>query len=733
MQFDSLELQKNIEEKRLVYGHKFGNFLAKITFKLTKFLQNIVKSENFAFYGCCLIFLISILVRSGRDIGHDTGAYLEMGGKILAGGKYYRDFFEGNFPLVLYLSVIPHILAKIFAIDIVIAAEIFYNFIGLAAIIASNLILKRSTLYNDNRSFYNLILLAFSAGYFLRIFTLQYNEFGTKASYLLLFSYPYIACQFPTKATITVAKKLIAGILAGLIFCVKPHYFLLVAAFEIVKIFDKKSIKPAISLANFTSLIVISCYLLLMLKYCPEYFESIAALKGLYIAYKSPMIWLVNIFSIFVFNIAPALLLVILTFDLIYQNQYLRLLLITLVGAILIAIAEGLDAYDQITSFYSLALPLLTVIFYLVIWQNKINFRQNWFLILSIVIASQFDIDSFFQLAMQLVVLWWLIFLLISFNFRKFFKNNLTSHHFLGRRNLGKIRDIILLNNHYLKIVFIVLLTATNALSSSKYYQIIYLLCLLIFLLMILGAEKLHQNLISKKYYSKITVIVITVIFSKYLSFMLAGIFNHQNLYAAKFKSSNYSNSAIIRIINQYVKDDKKQPIIIGYGIYDSYPILTYSHKKNPLPSHAFDALEENINEAIKYNYNKKSDYKILKTAIFYGRNQDEIKAKEYLFTRLKMAMNNQDNSLLIIYKKHYLDYSNCRISFLEYYFQDDDFRKIFSKNYHFLNRVIYAKSANSKDNIKFFKSDGIGNNNLEILKKDLKNIVTDVEIYARN
>ena len=736
MQFDSLELQKNIEEKRLIYGYKFGNFLTRMMLGFGKFLQNIVIGKNLAFYGCLTIFLVSILVRSCRDIGHDTGSYLEMGGKILAGGKYHHDFFEGNFPLALYLSTIPHILAKIFSIHLVIAAEIFYNFIGLVAIFAASLILRNSTLY-DKKSLYNLILLAFSLGYFLRIFTLQFNEFGTKASYLLLFAYPYIAYQFPRRIAITITDKIICGLLAGLIFCTKPHYFLLVVAFEIAKIFDKKSIKCLISIGNFTTLLVIFGYLIWMLKYCPQYFEYIAMIRGVYAAYQSLEFWLISIFQIFVYNILPGLFLIILTFDLIRQDKDIKLLLVTFIGASLIAIAESLKAYDQLTSFYSLSLPLAGVVFYLLLKKDKINFSKNWFLIFAIIIISQFDIEVFAQLSSELVVLWWVVFLFISFSWRRFFKSNLANNQFFMESNfkkLNKIKDIILLDNGYLKIAFIILLVSTVTLSfSGKYFYFDYLLCFVILLLIITANEKLHQNFIAKNHYSKVTTIIIVIIFSRYLGLIVASIFNQYGLYGHYFKSPNYTNSEIMKTIIQYAKEDKKQTIIVAYGINGAYPILSYTNKKNPLPSHSLSALEDNIADSLNYNFHLGNNHKILKEGIFYGNSKNKIEARKYLFDHLKIAMASQDNSLLIIYKKHYVGYSDCRIGFLEYYLQDDEFRKIFFKNYHFLNRTIHSKNNNFVNNIEPAGKGRAKDGDLEVMIKNSENITTDIEIYARN
>ena len=56
-----------------------------------------------------------------------------------------------------------------------------------------------------------------------------------------------------------------------------------------------------------------------MLKYCPEYFEHLAASKSIYSVYQIPKLWLVSIFLIFVYNILPTLFLVILVVGFIYE------------------------------------------------------------------------------------------------------------------------------------------------------------------------------------------------------------------------------------------------------------------------------------------------------------------------------------------------------------------------------------------------------------------------------
>ena len=165
-----LELRTNIEEKRLILGKKIENFLLKKLASLGVFLNKIFAAKSCALFGFLAIFALSIFLRSTRNIGHDSGAYLEIAAKILAGGKYYQDFFTNTFPLAFCFTLIPVFLAKIFAISPIVAAEIFVNLVGILTIYFSAKILARSDVSKDRASF-NLIILSFAAAFFLRFFT----------------------------------------------------------------------------------------------------------------------------------------------------------------------------------------------------------------------------------------------------------------------------------------------------------------------------------------------------------------------------------------------------------------------------------------------------------------------------------------------------------------------------------------------------------------------------------
>ncbi len=155
-----LELQQNIEEKRLILGKKFENFLLKNLRKVGAFLCKKLSKKSCAFFASLTVILISIVIRSTRDIGYNSGFLLD------------------------FLSI-----------NQILLADFFVNLIGILSIYFSFLILKKSEIAK-NKFALNLLIISFSVGFFLRSFTLQFNDFITFYSAILAISFPVIAFCF---------------------------------------------------------------------------------------------------------------------------------------------------------------------------------------------------------------------------------------------------------------------------------------------------------------------------------------------------------------------------------------------------------------------------------------------------------------------------------------------------------------------------------------------------------
>lgn len=155
LEFNILEIQRNIEEKRLIWGEKLENFFLR---KYRNFLlkaDNFLKRENSALYFIVFSFLVSVFLRSNIDIGPKSGFFLAKNG-----------------------------------FDNILLAELLINLIAIASIYFSSLILSKSFLKVEQ---INLSIFAFSLSFFFNKIFLPSNDFITSESFLLLLLFPFLS------------------------------------------------------------------------------------------------------------------------------------------------------------------------------------------------------------------------------------------------------------------------------------------------------------------------------------------------------------------------------------------------------------------------------------------------------------------------------------------------------------------------------------------------------------
>ncbi len=680
MQFDILEIQKNIEEKRLIWGQKLEKFLIATLHSSIKSFNHILRSffaQSYSTFAvCALVVLASIFIRSTRDIGQDSAVYIVIVQKILHGGKYYYDFFENNFPLAFYLTIIPVMVADFFSISPIIALEIFVNLVGVLAIYFSALILQRSSdIYS--RGQIQLIIICFAIGYFLRIYTLQFNEYGTKSSYLLALAFPYIAYQISRDNSRK--TQLISGVLAGLMICLKPHYTFIPIVFEISKLRfkEKNFLLRLFCLRNFTALFLVLGYLALMLKFTPEYFAFLSQFSVLYFSAEN-----IDYFNTIQKNIYPLLLLSVVALPYVSKHKILRPFFCTTIAAALIVIFELINTYDQCSVFFSLSFALIGFIVFFLLQEKKINWRKDSPLILILLVLPQFDVQSFFALIFNLCYFWWIIL---------FF---------------DKKADRCLFVFSFIAIILIIF---------DKSGQVSWLFSALMFLILF----KPSISFLAKKngpvlYLSKPAIIAISLVLSYFISLFFAAIFNQQNLYAANLKSPNYTNESKAFFITKYAAKNDDEVVTISDTIKGSYPTLNYFNKTNSVPSWHLMPFYKNI-----YEDNN------VKEEIFHKKSANANKALAHAFQALKAQISKPNNKLIFIERKTDQD-SWCHIQFLEYYFQDEEFKKIFTKNYIFIDTIIAKKKERAIIDDPFT---GKAGKNILGEKEDVTNIF---EVYLR-
>lgn len=685
VKFDLLEIQNLIEEKRLILGKKVENFLLKKLSLIVDFFVCLFSSKNCALIGSTIIVAISIFVRSMRDIGQDTGLYLDVAQKLLDGGKYYQDFFENNLPLSYYFTMLPVFLAKVFLISPVISLEIFVNLLGIFTIYFSAKIFSRSEISKD-RTVFNLIILSFAAGFFLRIFTLQFNEFGTKATYFLAFAFPYLAFQFLKESELEKSDQIIIGLLAGLIFCLKPHYGILVIAFEIRKICEKKSIKSLFALRNYITFFVVVTYLIFLFLCFPDYIQAIPAFLLFYLnpKYLTPFFPLKE-------DIYPLILLLLPCFCLRKKFDFLHPFFFTSLVFSAILALELAGVYDQRVLLYSLSLPLVSLLILALIRDHQINWRRDFITLSLILLIPQFDHSFFVITAFNICAFWWIFVVVVSVKWRKIFiEENLQKCNFL--------RYIFVLNNWLSYLCFGALCVITIHLSSSRTINnLAWSFSAIIFILLINFYHNFYRKFVGDKKLSLLSASVIFVVLSYFVSLQMAAIFNIHD-----YKSPNLVNDKIEQIAFRHLKTEENF-VMISSRILANYPIRNYLEKSNPLATSQMQN--------------------------FYIKIEDRNSMDEFhshSFQSLKKQISDPKNKLIFIEQRGMPALDRCRIMFLEYYLRDESFRKIFLENYVFLDRVIGFKPAEKK--VKFFSDKQIKSYSLAAGDSVLR----DVEAYVR-
>lgn len=178
--FDILELQKIIEEKRLVYGQKLEKFL----------LLKLKNSGNFFW-------------------------------------KNFRKFFQNKYSTVAVCSALILCgFARNHNSSEILIEEIFNYFLGAITLYFCHEILRHN---QQPRFLRQLLPIAFCFAYFFRIHDSSINQI-TDDNYLLALIFPYICCRLENKSSRAI--EIISGILAALIICLDLYFLILILAFE---------------------------------------------------------------------------------------------------------------------------------------------------------------------------------------------------------------------------------------------------------------------------------------------------------------------------------------------------------------------------------------------------------------------------------------------------------------------------------------------------------------------
>ncbi len=690
-----------------------------------KFNQ-IISAKIFRIISCLVIFFLSIFLRSIIDIGPDTGIYLDLGKKVAQGGRYYYDFFESNFPLSFYFYAAQYRISLFFGISPIITSEIVINSLALLSIYWSAQILKKSTIAN-NPAHYNLIIISYFLSFFWRANVIQLGEFGTKTSLLLLCLFPYISFSFERKSPFSKSELIGRGIMMGLMPCLKPHYLVFSIFIEFYKFWQKKSLRTCSksrcdesemvdlrapqrsvlkvreqrSAANppFTAVagrdfeqvlkffleldklvmaLVGALYLFLMTKLTPEFFEFIVPMwPKVYKAYDNSRIFFENALmhlgaQVVIFSF------IFLIFSRLKFSPNDKILVLLFGAASTLIILENIGTIDQLAVFYSVATVCFLKLTYDLILSGKFSFNENKFIILVLLIWPAFDMEilpiSLFSLS-GFVNVWWLVVLVYPFLFCRKIKLERPQEWPIFKAQELKLVKIIALISIYLVLLF----TTGMSLKYLGAWGFIVTNLASLFLVLFFF-EKIYGRFFEK--FSPFFVFTVTTSISCLLYAYIAPL---SNLMPTKIYDTfpNKLSDGIAHYSKIYAPKKEDGFLVLSDFIGHQFPVMNYLEKENYHKYHIVAAMAE---RGLLGN----------STAFPQTTDKDAIFTFSYIFEDLKRQIRNKNVKILFVNSGQKVTdrKDRCLIGFLEYYFWDPEFKKIFLQNFRYENHILTSREV---------------------------------------
>lgn len=166
----------------------------------------------------------------------DNSIYLEMADMILSGKVPYQDFFEWNPPLIMYLNILPVLLARLWSQPVTLC----FNLLTLTSCLASAIFsLRLITRYMSPGRQTVFIPAVLAAVVHTSIQTVNFGEREHLfvIAYLPFFILRYLRWQ---GAPLGAYTAILAGLIGGLGLAMKPQFFLCAGAAELLMLLQRQ-------------------------------------------------------------------------------------------------------------------------------------------------------------------------------------------------------------------------------------------------------------------------------------------------------------------------------------------------------------------------------------------------------------------------------------------------------------------------------------------------------------
>lgn len=228
--------------------------------------HNLSKLVNAHFCLTILLIFTSLFFLSTTSIGSDLGWHLFVAGKMLEGKRLYHDFFEVNFPMIFYLTIIPAFISKTSGITDTLILKIFNFVLAISMFLLSLQILRKQLTRQDI-----LVISPYIAALiFILPFCFPVSEFGQKEHLFVILTLPYLLTLFSTQNSTKV--RIIVAVFAGIGFTIKPFFIIW---FLVIELINWMKTREIFRIENIIIASILACYYLYFFLFEQIYFHEI--------------------------------------------------------------------------------------------------------------------------------------------------------------------------------------------------------------------------------------------------------------------------------------------------------------------------------------------------------------------------------------------------------------------------------------------------------------------------
>jgi hypothetical protein len=156
-------------------------------------------------------------------LNHDAAWYLYVADRWIGGATLYRDLVDTNPPLIIWLTAIPALIARITGAPGTLLLKAAVCALAITSVLAVRHIIVRQW---PSREFALVVLASFLTVPFAK------EDFAQREHVVILLCLPYILAAGSGAPMPSTALRILVGIVGGVGFAIKPHFLITLIAVE---------------------------------------------------------------------------------------------------------------------------------------------------------------------------------------------------------------------------------------------------------------------------------------------------------------------------------------------------------------------------------------------------------------------------------------------------------------------------------------------------------------------